>query len=235
MSKEEYQKQLDEKVIPAFERLRKELHGIFEPTLLYGYWPVRRVDNELYVFGEEFGWQRDEDANREPIENIIGDAIEIFTFPRQKKPPHRCIADYFHDERMDVCAFTCVSAGNKFSEYEGELFKAGKYHEYHLVHGLSVELAEALAEVVHKQIRIELGILRGEKPDLRDIKMVGYQGARYSPGYPACPDLELNRHIFNLLRPEEYGIELSETFQIHPEQSTCAIVVHHPDAKYFNI
>ena len=235
LSKEEYQKQLDEKVIPAFERLRKELRDIFEPTLLYGYWPVRRVDNELYVFGEEFGWQRDEDANREPIENIIGDAIEIFTFPRQKKPPHRCIADYFHDERMDVCAFTCVSAGSKFSEYEGELFKAGKYHEYHLVHGLSVELAEAFAEVVHKQIRIELGILRNEKPDLRDVKMAGYQGARYSPGYPACPDLELNRHIFNLLKPEEFGITLSETFQIHPEQSTCAIVVYHPDAKYFNV
>ncbi len=235
MSKEEYEKQLAEKVIPAFERLRKELRGIFEPTLIYGYWPVRRVDNELYVFGTEFGWARDEDANREPIENIIGDAIEIFTFPRQKKPPHRCIADYFHDDRMDVCAFTCVSAGSRFSEYEGELFKAGKYHEYHLVHGLSVELAEALAEVVHKQIRIELGILRNEKPDLRDVKMTGYQGARYSPGYPACPDLELNRHIFNLLKPEEFGIELSETFQIHPEQSTCAIVVHHPDAKYFNV
>jgi len=122
-----------------------------------------------------------------------------------------------------------------FSQYENELFKAGKYHEYHLVHGLSVELAEALAEIVHKQIRIELGILRNEKPDLRDVKMSGYQGARYSPGYPACPDLELNRHIFNLLKPEEYGITLSETFQIHPEQSTCAIVVHHPEAKYFNV
>ncbi len=235
MSKEEYQKQLEEKVIPAFERLRKELKDVFEPTILYGYWPARRVDNELYVFGTEFGWQRDEDANREPIENIIGDAIEIFTFPRQSKPPHRCIADYFHSDRMDVSAFTCVSAGSRFSEYEGELFKAGKYHEYHLVHGLSVELAEALAEIAHKQIRIELGILRGEKPDLKDVKMVGYQGARYSPGYPACPDLELNRHIFNLLRPEEFGITLSETFQIHPEQSTCAIVVHHLDAKYFNV
>ncbi|SMC09227.1 methionine synthase [Nitratiruptor tergarcus] len=235
LSKEEYQKQLDEKVIPAFNRLRSELKDIFQPVILYGYWPARAVDNELYVFGEEFGWQRDEDANREPIENIIGDAIEIFTFPRQSKPPHRCIADYFHADRMDVSAFTCVSAGSKFSEYEGELFKAGKYHEYHLVHGLSVELAEALAEIAHKQIRIELGILRNEKADLRDVKMVGYQGARYSPGYPACPDLELNRHIFNLLKPEEFGIELSETFQIHPEQSTCAIVVHHPEAKYFNV
>ncbi|MRI58675.1 MAG: methionine synthase [Epsilonproteobacteria bacterium] len=235
MNKEEYEEQLQTKVIPAFERLREELKDVFEPTILYGYWPVRRSDNELYVFGTEFGWQRDEDANREPLENILGDAIEIFTFPRQRKKPHRSIADYFHADRMDVCAFTCVSAGSKFSEYEGELFKAGKYHEYHLVHGLSVELAEALAEIAHKQIRIELGILKNEKPDLRDVKMSGYQGARYSPGYPACPDLELNRHIFNLLCPEEFGIELSETFQIHPEQSTCAIVVHHSEAKYFNI
>ncbi len=236
MSKEEYQRQLEEKVIPAFERLRDELREIFTPTILYGYWPARSDDNRLFVFPQSEGWQRDEDASREPLsEEIIGTAIEVFTFPRQRKKPHRCIADYFHHDRHDVAAFTCVSAGSRFSEYEAELFKAGKYHEYHLVHGLSVELAEALAEIAHKQIRIELGILRNEKPDLRDVKMSGYQGARYSPGYPACPDLELNRHIFNLLKPEEYGITLSETFQIHPEQSTCAIVVHHPDAKYFNV
>jgi len=235
LSKDEYEKQLNEKVIPAFNRLRKELKDIFKPTILYGYWPVRSVDNELFVFGQEFGWEKDEDANREPIEDILGDAIEVFTFPRARKKPHRCIADYFHKTRMDVCTFSCVSAGSRFSEYEGELFKTGKYHEYHLVHGLSVELAEALAEIVHKQIRIELNILKNEKPDLKDVKMVGYQGARYSPGYPACPDLELNRHIFNLLKPEEFGITLSETFQIHPEQSTCAIVVHHPEAKYFNV
>ncbi|WP_187647155.1 methionine synthase [Nitrosophilus labii] len=235
LTKEEYEKQLNEKVIPAFERLKSELKDIFKPTILYGYWPVRREDNKLFVFPECFGWIDENNINKEPLENIIGDAIEVFTFPRQRKKPHRSLADYFHSERMDVCAFTCVSAGSSFSEYESELFKAGKYHEYHLVHGLSVELAEALAEIVHKQIRIELGILRVEKPDLRDVKMVGYQGARYSPGYPACPDLELNRHIFNLLKPEEFGITLSETFQIYPEQSTCAIVVHHPEAKYFNV
>ena len=235
LSKEEYQKQLSQKVEPAFERLKKELKDIFEPTIIYGYWPVRRVDNELFVFPTSFGFSSKDEINKEPIENIIGDAIEVLTFPRQKKKPHRCIADYFHSDKMDVCAFSCVSAGEKFSEYESKLFKDGKYHEYHLVHGLSVELAEALAEIVHKEVRIELDILKNEKADLKDVKMVGYQGARYSPGYPACPDLELNRHIFNLLKPEDFGITLSETFQIDPEQSTCAIIVYHPEAKYFNI
>ena len=236
MSKEEYEKQLQEKVIPAFERLRKELKSIFEPTILYGFWPARSDDNRLFVFSQSQGWQRDEDANRQPLsEELIGTALEVFTFPRQRKKPHRAISDYFHHDRHDVAAFTCVSAGWKFSEYEAKLFKEGRYHEYHLVHGLSVELAEALAEIAHKQIRIDLNILKNEKADLKDVKMMGYQGARYSPGYPACPDLELNRHIFNLLKPEEFGITLSETFQIHPEQSTCAIVAHHPDAKYFNV
>ena len=234
-SKKEYEDLINTKVVPDFTRLKNELKDIFKPIILYGYWPVRREDSTLFVFPENFGWQNEDDINKEPLKDILHEAIEVFTFPRQTKKPYRSIADYFHADRMDVAAFTCVSAGDLFSEYESNLFKDGKYYEYHLVHGLGVELAEALAEIVHKQIRIELNILKNEKPSLLDIKMSGYQGARYSPGYPACPDLELNRHIFNLLKPQEYGIELSETFQIHPEQSTSAIVVHHPDAKYFNI
>ncbi len=235
MSKEEYQRRLHREVIPAFKRLKTELKEVFKPTIIYGYWPVRSEDNELFVFGTEYGWKEDKDVNTEPLEAIVGNAVEIFTFPRQRKKPHRSIADYFRSDRMDCCAFSCVSAGSGFAEYEAILFKEGRYHEYHLVHGLSVELAEALAEIVHKQIRIDLKILKNESADLKDIKTAGYVGARYSPGYPACPDLELNRHIFNLLKPEEFGITLSETYQIHPEQSTCAIVVHHPEAKYFNV
>ncbi len=215
LSKEEYQKLLQEEVIPAFEALQKEL-TFFEPIILYGYFPVKSEDNRLIVF--------EKDTPK-----------EIFTFPRSSKEPHRCIADYFSSKEIDVGAFTCVSAGKGFSEYENELFKAGEYHKYHLVHGLGVELAEALAEIAHKQIRIDLNILKDEKPSLEDVKVRGYQGARYSPGYPACPDLELNRKIFNLLNPEEFGITLSETYQINPEQSTCAIVVHHPQATYFSV
>jgi len=167
---------------------------------------------------------------------IKDEAIATLTFPRQRRKPHRAISDFFARDRDDVLAITCVSAGEKFSQYEKELYDAGKYLEYNMVHGFSVELAEALAEMVHKQIRMDLDILKGdEKATLSDVRMNRYQGARYSFGYPACPDLEQNQVIFDLLKPQDFGIELSETFQIHPEQSTTAIVVHHPKANYFGI
>ena len=124
-----------------------------------------------------------------------------------------------------MVAFTCVSAGSKLSEFEREIYARGEYTEYYQFHGLGVELAEALAEIAHKQIRLDLNISEGEGNSLSDVQMNRYQGSRYSFGYAACPDLELNRPLFNLLRPEEFGIELSETFQIHPEQSTSALVV----------
>jgi len=158
-----------------------------------------------------------------------------FSFPRQGRNPHRALSDFFRHERHDILALTCVSAGSKFSAYEKELYDAGKYLEYNMVHGFSVELAEALAEVAHKQIRLDLGIADNEGSSLRDVRMNRYQGARYSFGYPACPDLEQSRLIFDLLKPEEFGIELSETFQIHPEQSTTALVVHHRNASYYAV
>ncbi len=237
MSKQEYEKQLDEVVKPAYERLKAQFlnEGLFEPTIIYGYYPCRSDDTTLLIFDKSEGWYNDKDANREPLEDVIGRACEQMTFPRQRKKPWRCIADYFHPDRHDVVAFTTVSAGSKISEYERKLFDEGKFHEYYLVHGLGVELAEALAEVAHKQIRLDLNIADKEGHTLRDVQMRGYQGARYSPGYAACPDLELNRPIFNLLRPEDYGIVLSDTYQIHPEQSTAAIVVYHPEAMYYSI
>jgi 5-methyltetrahydrofolate--homocysteine methyltransferase len=104
------------------------------------------------------------------------------------------------------------------------------------VHGFSVELAEALAEMTHKQIRMDLNILaEDEKPTLKDVRMRRYRGARYSFGYPACPDLEQNKELFKLLKPEEFGIELSETYQMHPEQTTSALVVHHSEATYYGV
>ncbi|WP_406600591.1 methionine synthase [Hydrogenimonas cancrithermarum] len=237
MTKEAYEKQLDEVVRPAYERLKAQFldEGLFEPTIIYGYYPCRGDDTTLLVFDESEGWSSDKDANREPLEEVIGRAREAMTFPRQTKKPWRCLADYFHSDRHDVVAFTTVSAGSKISEYERKLYDEGKFHEYYLVHGLGVELAEALAEVAHKQIRLDLNIADKEGHTLRDVEMRKYQGARYSPGYPACPDLELNKPIFDLLKPEDFGIELSETFQIHPEQSTAAIVVYHPEAMYYSI
>jgi len=238
MSKEEYEKLLEEKVYPAYERLKKEFieKDLFEPTIIYGYYPCRSNDQDLLLFDPKEGWNVDENANREPFEKVKDRAIAKFNFPRQRRKPHRALSDFFRHERHDVIALTCVSAGEKFSKYEKELYDAGKYLEYNLVHGFSVELAEALAEVAHKQIRIDLGILaEDEKPTLRDVRMRRYRGARYSFGYPACPDLEQSRTLFDLLKPEEFGIELSETYQIHPEQSTTALVVHHPEATYYAV
>ncbi len=237
MSKEEYQRQLDEVVKPAYERLKAQFldEKLFEPTITYGYYPCRSDDTTLLIFDESEGWHKDADADREPLEYVMGRAREQMTFPRQTKKPYRCLADYFHRDRHDVVAFTTVSAGSRISEYERKLYDEGKFHEYYLVHGLGVELAEALAEIAHKQIRLDLGIAENEGNTLRDVQMRAYTGARYSPGYPACPDLELNAPIFNLLKPQDFGIELSETYQIHPEQSTAAIVVYHPEAMYYSI
>ncbi len=235
MSKEEKQKQLDDILWPLYEKIKTEVEqkGLFDPTIIYGYYPCRSEENRLHILSESRGFFTKDDVNKEPLKQE--DILYTLDFPRQKKKPHRCLSDFFASDRDDVVAFTCVSAGSKFSEYEKELYEQGKFKEYHLIHGLSVEIAEALAEVVHKQIRLDLGIAQNEKHSLKDVQMRAYQGCRYSFGYPACPDLSDSKVIFELLRPEEFGIVLGETFQIHPEQSTTAIVLHHREALYFSI
>ena len=235
MSKEEKQKQLDEVLWPLYERLKNDVakKALFEPTILYGYYPCRRDKNRLYILDECRGYFSEEQVNREPLEQK--DIRYTFDFPRQAKKPHRCLSDYFSETRDDVVAFTCVSVGSRFSEYEKKLYDKGNFKEYHLIHGLGIELAEALAEIVHKQIRLDLGIATNEKHALKDVQMRAYHGCRYSFGYPACPELSDTKVIFDLLRPEEFGIELGETYQIHPEQSTTAMVVHHKEAMYFNV
>ncbi len=236
-SKEEKQKQLDEVLYPTYERVKADIErlGLFEPTIIYGYYPARSHENMLYLFDENEGYFSEEQVCRESIELASKRAIKTFDFPRQNRVPYRSLSDFIHPERHDVLALTCVSAGAKFSAYEKELYDAGNFTEYFFVHGLGVELAEALAEIVHKQIRLDLGIAEHEGHSLRDVQMKRYHGCRYSFGYPACPNLEDTKVIFELLKPEEFGIELSETFQIHPEQSTTAIVMHHKEALYFNV
>ncbi|MDQ1297544.1 MAG: 5-methyltetrahydrofolate--homocysteine methyltransferase [Campylobacterota bacterium] len=233
-----YKKLIETKVYPAYERIKREIvkRGLFDPTVIYGYYPVRSSDRELLIFDETYGWNIDENANRMPLDSVIGNAKYVFNFPRQRKSPHRCLSDFFTHTRDDVLPLTCVSVGDKFSAYEQELYANHEYLEYNMVHGFGVELAEALAEVAHKQIRLDLGIVSDDEGNsLRDVRMNRYPGARYSFGYPACPDLEQSRIIFDLLRPQEFGIVLSETFQIHPEQSTTALVVHHKEATYYSV
>ncbi|MQA24577.1 MAG: methionine synthase [Micromonosporaceae bacterium] len=198
---------------------------VLEAAVVYGYFPCYSEGNTLVVM--------DENGHSERVR---------FTFPRQRRDRRLCIADFFRPKEsgeLDVVAFHLVTVGAAISEYTAKLFASDAYRDYLEAHGLSVQLTEALAEHWHQRIRSELvlpegGALAGEDPDLDGILKVEYHGCRYSFGYPACPDLEDRAKIAELLRPERIGVELSEEYQLAPEQSTDAIIVHHPEANYFN-
>jgi 5-methyltetrahydrofolate--homocysteine methyltransferase len=148
-----------------------------------------------------------------------------------------CLADFFAAKdsgKTDVVAFHVVTMGNTVSQAANKLFEANNYREYLELHGLSVQLTEALAEHWHARIREEFAVRDKDASDLQGILDQGYRGSRYSFGYPACPDIEQQVQLCELLEPERIGVNLSEEFQLHPEQSTSAIIVHHPEAKYFN-
>ena len=224
----------EEVVEPTYQALKAELidKGVFEPIAIYAYYPCISHDNKLYIFDKKYLFNTLEESKNVPA---LSEAIKVLEFPRQKRKPFRCIADFFANDRLDVVGFTLASAGLKISDYEREFYDRGEFTKYYQIHGLGVELAEALAEVLHKQIRLDWDIVPKEGHKLSDVQMKQYVGCRYSPGYAACPELSQNRDIFDLLNPEKYGIELSETFQMHPEQTTCAIVVHNKEANYYNV
>lgn len=192
------------------------------PRVAYGYYPCQSEQNSLIVY--------------DPVDR--SKELCRIAFPRQIADKRRCIADFFlprDSGRFDVVAFHVVTAGSLASEKCQELFKSDRYIDYLHFYGLSVETAEALAEFWHKRIRHELGITSQDGLTIDSLFRQTYRGERYSFGYPACPNLEDQRYIFQLLKPEEIGVSLSSEFQLHPEQSTSAIVVHHPDAGYFSI
>jgi len=224
---EEYQQILENEVYPRFERLKAEAirDRLLEAKLVYGYFPCQSSGNDLIIYEDDQKTER-----------------QRFTFPRQpieqRGGKNLCLADYFasvESGRVDVVPFQLVTMGRKASEHSHKLFSSDNYTDYLLFHGLSVESAEALAEMWHKRIREELGIAGGDAPELAKLFHQGYQGSRFSFGYPACPNLEDQTKIFELLQPERIGVELTEEFQLTPEQSTSAIIVHHPEARYFNI
>src|SRR6266700_4769562 len=206
-------------------------HGIFGPQVFWGYFPCQGDGNDVVVYEPEQD-KADHRGHRGPQRESLR-----FTFPRQREGRRLCISDFFapkSSDKMDVIGFSLVTMGAKASEETQRLFEGGEYTRYLYLHGLSVETAEALAEYQHKLMRKDLGIDNEDSPHIRDLFHQKYRGARYSFGYPACPNLEDQTKLFAVLKPEEnVGVRLTSAFLLEPEQSTSAIVVHHPAAKYF--
>ncbi|MFD9084189.1 methionine synthase [Streptomyces erythrochromogenes] len=216
-----YEELVESEGRPRLRGLLEKLHteNLLEAAVVYGYFPCVSKGEDLIIL---------DDAGNERTR---------FTFPRQRRGRRLCLADFFRPEESgetDVVGLQVVTVGSKIGEATAKLFASDSYREYLELHGLSVQLAEAMAEYWHARVRAELGF-GGEDPakveDMFDLK---YRGARFSLGYGACPDLEDRAKIADLLQPERIGVHLSEEFQLHPEQSTDAIVIHHPEAKYFN-
>jgi 5-methyltetrahydrofolate--homocysteine methyltransferase len=219
----DYARLVEEKFKPILQALQEEVirERWFEPKAVYGYFACQSDGNHVIIYDSP-------DSRRE---------IQRFTFPRQREGRKLCIADFFASRasgRLDVIGMSCVTIGARASEISKKLFDAGEFTRYLYLHGLSVETAEALAEYVHKQMREELGIAGDDAARISDLFHQKYRGSRYSFGYPACPNLEDQAKLFALLHPERaIGVHLTDTYQLEPEQSTSAIVVHHPQAKYF--
>ncbi|MGW7087888.1 methionine synthase [Streptomyces sp. NPDC054871] len=198
-----------------------ELHtkNMLEAAVVHGYFPCVSKGDDLIILDDQ------------------GNERTRFSFPRQRRGRRLCLADFFRPEEsgeIDVVGLQVVTVGSKIGEATAELFAADSYRDYLELHGLSVQLAEALAEYWHARVRAELGFGGEDPADVEDMFALKYRGARFSLGYGACPDLEDRAKIAELLEPERIGVQLSEEFQLHPEQSTDAIVIHHPEAKYFN-
>ncbi|MFE6665499.1 methionine synthase [Streptomyces sp. NPDC057697] len=193
--------------------------NLLEAAVVYGYFPCVSKGDDLILLHED------------------GSERTRFTFPRQRRGRRLCLADFFRPEESgetDVIGLQVVTVGSKIGGETAKLFEANAYRDYLELHGLSVQLAEALAEYWHARVRSELGFGGEDPSDVEDMFALKYRGARFSLGYGACPDLEDRAKIAELLQPERIGVHLSEEFQLHPEQSTDAIVIHHPEAKYFN-
>ncbi|WP_413100309.1 methionine synthase [Streptomyces sp. Inha503] len=216
-----YRELMESEGRPRLRGWLDKLHteNLLEAAVVYGYFPCVSKGDDLVLLNED------------------GSERTRFTFPRQRRGRRLCLADFFRPEESgetDVVGLQVVTVGSKIGEATAELFAADSYRDYLELHGLSVQLAEALAEYWHARVRAELGFAGEDPGGIEDMFALKYRGARFSLGYGACPDLEDRAKIADLLEPERIGVKLSEEFQLHPEQSTDAIVIHHPEAKYFN-
>ena len=221
---DEYKAWAQREVKPILKRIldRAEAEDILQPRAVYGYW-------RCYSEGDSVVLLDGEDGQTE---------VARFAFPRQDREGGLCIADFFRDRtanERDVIGLQVVTMGQRASEVAREWFAENHYQDYLYLHGLSVEMAEALAEYIHKRIRADLGFAEEDDREIEKMLKQGYRGSRYSFGYPACPNLADQGQLLKLLGAERIGIELSDEDQLHPEQSTSAIVVHHPQAKYFSV
>ena len=241
-SQEDYPRLVEEKYRPIKKKLEEDViaAGWFEPKVVYGYFPAQGDGNDIVVYDPSSCEGRASSPVRAERSSAAADSqrkLLRFTFPRQKEGRRLCISDFFaapSSGKMDVLGLSLVTIGPKASVETQRLFEGGEYTRYLYLHGLSVETAEALAEFHHKKMREELGIAADDSPHIRDLFHQKYRGSRYSFGYPACPHLEDQTKLFALLKPEEnVGVRLTSAFLLEPEQSTSAIVVHHPGAKYF--
>ena len=218
----EYEAMVESEGRPRLRNLLNEVqtNAWLEAAVVYGYFPCYSEGNDLIILEEDQKTERTR-----------------FSFPRQRRDRRLCLADFFASKesgKIDVVSFHVVTMGEAISRATAKLFEAGSFREYLELHGLSVQLTESLAEFWHARIRSEIGFAKEDSAELSDLLDQGYRGSRYSFGYPACPDIEQQVALCKLLEPERIGVELSEEFQLHPEQSTSAIIVHHPEAKYFN-
>ncbi|CAM5271674.1 Methionine synthase OS=Streptomyces alboniger OX=132473 GN=metH PE=3 SV=1 [Streptomyces alboniger] len=216
-----YEELVESEGRPRLRGWLDELHtkNLLEAAVVHGYFPCVSKGDDLIILNDD------------------GSERTRFSFPRQRRGRRLCLADFFRPEESgetDVVGFQVVTVGSRIGEATAELFAADSYRDYLELHGLSVQLAEALAEYWHARVRAELGFGGEDPADVEDMFALKYRGARFSLGYGACPDLEDRAKIADMLRPERIGVHLSEEFQLHPEQSTDAIVIHHPEAKYFN-
>ncbi len=242
MSDAEYDAMLEDRFTPILRRLQtacKE-RGILRAKVVYGYFPCNSEGDDLII------WDPDEfHSSGGSGGGVSGGGggrrlreVERFAFPRQGDKKRLCISDYFRPAgsgEVDVVGMHCVTMGPRATEEAQKLFKANDYTEYLYLHGLAVETAEALAEFWHKRMRQELGIGGEDSARIRELFTQHYRGSRYSFGYPACPRMSDQEKLFGLLKPERIGCHMTENWQIDPEQSTSAIIVHHPEAKYFNV
>lgn len=219
MGTDEYAELVETKVLPQYEMLKRRSidEQLLQPRAAYGYFRCHRDGDTLMVGhdGREYA----------------------FGFPRRTAEPLLCIADFFRsdDQGGDVVGLFVVTIGDRMSSASRELYDDDSYHDYLMLHGFSVEVTDALAEYWHERMRMELGINDARPADVGGYVVQEYRGSRYGFGYPACPDLDAHKPLFDILRPDAIGVSLTENMEMVPEQTTSAIVAHHPQAKYFAV